>query len=32
MHMTGLVGFYLLIPFSGVIAAVYLAVRLNSRR
>ena len=32
MHITGLFGAVLLIPFAGIAAAIYLVVRLNSRR
>jgi hypothetical protein len=32
MHITGLFGTVLFIPLAGIAAAIYLVVRLNSRR
>jgi hypothetical protein len=32
MHITGLLGVAVLIPLAGIASAIYLAVRLNSRR
>jgi hypothetical protein len=32
MNVTGVFGLVLLVPLAGIAAAIYLAVRLNSRR